>query len=470
MVTYHPSTISRQSTITAEEAMLSSLSSIYCSNTSNNTPSFTSSKSVAYIVGTYKDKVDDQQIFDFDKKLQKVIRSTDCFHKDIVKFCTKDKLIIAMDNMNGGKVETKEMHKILEDCMEKYFKKFRIPGVWLLFSHCLCMRAKRTASLGYCLELSKCLKMSPDETKVALWFLHHHAGILMHFPEVPGLEDLIILETQVVYDSVTKLILRAMTFENVGQAAAENFRKTGQFLLDDVIAATAKISGSDFIPPHKLVTLLEYLHIIARIETAVPELSGDSTILYLMPCVLEHASREELDLHHKSAINDGSASPLMVHYKCGFVPIGIFPALIACLVANKSFDLVQEGIKKNLVSFYFGLNRSLVTFMSTPKYYEIVISDVKTTVHTECVSLREELESSLERASSRMSYGCFMDYQFSFECSLHPGKDHVCVVKREEVLPRFMDCLDNRDRLQPVEMSATHLVWYGQVRILICVW
>ena len=78
-------------------------------------------------------------------------------------------------------------------------------------------------------------------------------------PNVPGLEDLIIIDIQVVYDSVTSLILRAMSFDNVGQATAEKFRRTGQFVLKDLIAATAGVS-KDLIPPIKLVALLEYLH------------------------------------------------------------------------------------------------------------------------------------------------------------------------------------------------------------------
>ena len=51
----------------------------------------------------------------------------------------------------------------------------------------------------------------------------HHAGVLMYFPDVDLLQDLVILNSQVVYDSVTELILRAMSFDNVGQARAEKF-------------------------------------------------------------------------------------------------------------------------------------------------------------------------------------------------------------------------------------------------------
>ena len=153
------------------------------------------------------------------------------------------KLVVSMDNM-GGAEEVNEIRKLLERAMENHFKKLRIPAVWLLFSLCLCMRDVRTASMECCLELSSLFNMSSYETKVALWFLHHHAGVKMYFPNVPGLKDLMIIDIQVVYDIVTSLILRAMSFDKVGLATAEKFRRTGQFVLRDLIEASG-----DLIPP-----------------------------------------------------------------------------------------------------------------------------------------------------------------------------------------------------------------------------
>ena len=84
---------------------------------------------------------------------------------------------------------------------------------------------KRVAHTKSVLELSS-HNMLAYETKVALWFLHLHVGVMMYFPDIPLLENLVILDTQVVYDSVTFLILEAMSFDcNVGQTCAEKFGK-----------------------------------------------------------------------------------------------------------------------------------------------------------------------------------------------------------------------------------------------------
>ena len=87
-------------------------------------------------------------------KLQRIIRDTDFFEKNVVQFCTEGKLIVSMDNMGGGLEEIKDIRELLERAMEKHFKELRIPAVWLMFSLCLHMKYVRTASMECCLELS----------------------------------------------------------------------------------------------------------------------------------------------------------------------------------------------------------------------------------------------------------------------------------------------------------------------------
>ena len=480
------STLPEQSTLTLEEMLLSALSSITCSNSSPNLMRaeetcssdmhkiLESSRSVAYIVGTHKDKVSEECIASFDEELQSIIRNTDFFEKDIVQFCSEGKLVVSMDNMGGGAEEVNEIRKLLERAMENHFKKLRIPAVWLLFSLCLRMRDVRTASMECCLELSNLFDMSPYETKVALWFLHHHAGVMMYFPNVPGLEDLVIIDIQVVYDSVTNLILRAMSFDKVGQAIAEKFRRTGQFVLKDFIAATAGSSG-DLIPPLKLLALLQNLHIVAAVSTAPTSFSStyiEDKVEYIMPCVLQNASKDKLDTFCKDTPRPNSIAPLMMRYKCGFVPIGVFPAVIASLIGNSSFRLIEKGMMKNIVQFRYGSLLTLVTFISRPQFYEIIISElpiVQHEPHIKCVEIKKEVESTFEKVSSRMNYGYFTDYQFAFECPIHPGREHLCVVHGKESSPNLMLCLQDMTNEVPVKLIGCHKVWFGEVSLILLV-
>ena len=481
----HPSgktTTPEESKITLEEMLLSTLSSISCSNASVNllrdeeTNSsdmreiLESSKSVAFLVGTHKDKVTEEEIAQFDKDLQSIIRGTDFFEKGLVKFSSEGKLIVAMDNMKGGVEEVKAIREMLDSAMERHFKPLRIPALWLLLNLCLAQTKKRTASMKSVLELSSQFNMSPKETKVALWFLHHHAGVMMYFPNVPLLQDLVILDTQVVYDSVTFLILRAMSFGNVGQACSEKFRETGQFVLKDLVSAMSRISVEDIIPPEKLIALLEFLHIIAPIPRVQGSQSStqEQEPVYLMPCVLRTANKEELDAICHNQSHPQCVAPLMVRYKCGFVPLGIFPALIASLISNKSFSLVERGMMKNKVQFRYQPLKILVSFLYYPRFYAIVLSELFVTereVHKECVAIRQQVVAALEQVGSHMNYGNFVNYQFAFECPSHPGKEHLCVVDEEPEVTKLMECLEDLKDKKPEKMGSVHTVWWCEVSL-----
>ena len=474
-------TTPEESKITLEEMLLSTLSSISCScspanslkgeevNNSEMHNILESSKSVAYLVGTHKDKVTEEKIGQLDKDLQSIIKGTDFFEKDLVQFSSEGKLIVAMNNMDGGVEEVEAIKKMLNQAMERHFKPLRIPAVWLLLNLCLRMNKARTASMKSVLELSSQFNMSAYETKVALWFLHHHAGVMMYFPNVPLLEDLVILDSQVVYDSVTFLILRAMSFDNVGQVCSEKFGETGQFVLKDMVAALDRVSGGDLIPPKKLIALLKFLHIVAPIsgdQLACSSAKEEQDVVYLMPCVLRTASKHQLDIIFSDPSRPLHVAPLMIRYKCGFVPLGIFPALIASLIPNKSFRLVQRGIMKNKVQFRHQPLKTLVSFLCYPRFYAIVISKLFVSdcdVRKECAAIRQQVEAALEHVGSHMNYGNFVDYQFAFKCPSHPGKEHLCVVEEQSEETKLMECLEYLDDRQPENMGSAHTVWWCEV-------
>ena len=480
-------TTHEESKITLEEMLLSTLSSVSCScspansltgeaaNNSKMHDILESSNSVAYFVGTHMDKVTEEQISQFDKDLQSIVRGTDFFEKGLVQFCSEDKLIVAVNNMDGGVEEVEKIKKMLNQAMERHFKPLSIPAVWLLLNLCLRMNKDRTASMKSVLELSSQFNMSAYETKVALWFLHHHAGVMMYFPNVPLLEDLVILDSQVVYDSVTFLILRAMSFDNVNQACSEKLRERGQFVLKDLVAAMVRASekieepqNKDLIPPEKLIALLKFLHIIAPISEDIPAHSSaeKQDVLYLMPCVLRTASKHQLDAVFNDSDRPLHIAPLMIRYKCGFVPLGIFPALISNLIPNKSFNLVQREMMKNKVQFRHQPLKTLVSFLCYPRFYAIVISKLSVSecdVRKECAAIRQQVVAALEHVGSHMNYGNFVDYQFAFECPSHPGKEHLCVVEEQSEVTKLMECLEYLDDRQPEKMRSAHTVWWCEV-------
>ena len=474
------STASVESSYTVEEVLLTALASVSCfssysaickssveeAHSSEVSEILTSSfKSVAYIVGTHRDLVSEEQIEAFDHQLQHSIRSTDFFREGLIQFSSEKRMILAIDNMNGGAKEIEKVRKFLERGIHQHFKKLRIPASWLVFSLCLRGRTERISSLDDCHQLAQQLNMPSKETKIALWFLHHYAGFLMYFPNLPELEDTVICDTQIIYDSVTNLIINTFKFGSVSKWASERFRETGQFSLEDIRVATSKVSG-DYIPLNQLVKLLEHLNIIAPIvhNNSHPFQTKPIQITYFMPCVLQNASSEELNIYSSRSPN--LPASLMIRYKCGFVPLGIFPAIIAHLVGHSPLKLIEHNIKKNCVQFRHGTDCDKITLIYQTKYCEIHIErerNIVTPTHKVCLAVREIIESTLKAVSSCMNYAFSLHYQLSFECPIHPGEDHLCVVDSTQSILHKMNCLKNGKNPQPVDMQSQHLVWFSKV-------
>ncbi len=221
----------RMSNCTVRQNLTSALSSVFSmqsystvqarddsmlKNLTENSP-----KSVAYIVGTHKDKVSPQEMIDFDKKMQQDLKNTIFVDKELVHFVSDDgfdsndskdefpedmkRLIYPIDNYNGTEEEIEGLQNFIQKALDK-FPRPEIPARWLPFSLFLRFNKKKYLDLDTCYQSGNHLRMNKEETDVALWFFHHYTGIIYYFPNVPELEDFVITDTQLVFDSISRLI------------------------------------------------------------------------------------------------------------------------------------------------------------------------------------------------------------------------------------------------------------------------
>ena len=473
------STEKENSTMTVEEVLFQALSSIACfsgtfcddddtpsgeaSNMQLETPRH--SKSKVMFVGTHADQVSKEEFQEKDKLLQKKIRNTEFFGKDIIEFASEDQLMLSVDNMNGSEDEMDGIRGVLERVIEKCFEKVTIPASWLLFS--LYMRSKkvRTMSLEECEKLAKKAGISPSELQEALWFLHHRVGVLLYYPEVKALKGTVICDIQVVFDSASNLIRNTFTFDKVGLSLSEKFREKAQFSLQDVVKATSGHTDA-LIPLENLVKLLEYLGILTAIpHTPSAGVRGEPT--YFMPCVLKSARASELIV---PSCSDSDPAPLILRYNCGYVPVGVFPSMITNLVSQQreGWEMIEEGLFKNKVQFQVGGDFDTVTLISHPRYFEIVVSrssSFRTPTESLCAHVRSTIESTLNTVTSHMNYHFSMGYKLGFECPTHPGREHFCVVA--DASAWNIACLQNPKKKQPVCL-ADHpnlKVWFSQEQV-----
>ena len=485
-----------ESSYTLQEVIFQVLSSIACFR--SDTSSATSHQSqAAMLVGTYKDKLKGSpeevksKIKQIDGALQedlKEILDTDLFEADrnLLRYASKDQLMFDVDNMTGSEDEVKKIQKRLEELILHEFSKLPIPASWLMFGLFLRRMGKHTISLSQCEEIGRRLHMK--DVREAIWFLHHCIGVLMHYPDIEELKDVVICDPQIVFDSVTELILNTFEFELVGKAAFAKFKQAGQFRFSD-IKKLSKNLKSGILPLPQLVKLLEHRNIIARISS--PDSSAkesgaplsetpqsvsrvpvcNESVVYFMPAVLPSAQESELNVSH----NPVDPAPLLIRFKSGIVPVGVFCASIASLVAQKRLGwTLQEPqrsgtqcgctLHKNCIAFrvnkYSGSYD--ITLISKPKRYEVHITLLRSPTgqpsHDICKHVLETVCHTLDHVISKIKHKQYLalsssdsptrsPYELGFQCPEHPREDHMAV------------CRPSSEQLDP-SLSAANL-WFG---------
>ena len=508
------------SSYTVEEVIFQALSSIACiSCTTPRRDTMPNPLShAAVLIGTHKDLLrNETEIKTKDEALQedlKEILEVDLIDKNLLRYAARDRLVFAIDNMTGDEKELAEVRKRLENVIKQEFDKFPIPASWLMFNIFLSKMGKRTMSLLQCHKIGARLKVK--NTDEALWFLHHCVGTLMHFSDIEELKDVVICDPQVVFDSITDLILNSFNFDSVSKLACDKFEEAGMFSYKD-IQKISKNSKSDSLPLPKLVKLLESLNIIAPItpeypssfavspSNCLPEYSPqpdacqEEKLVYFMPAVLKHANEEEL--HMNQSLTD--PIPLMIHFKCGFVPIGVFCAMIASLVAQKNTLkwILQEPcsghiLRKNKATFRINDGGTFdISLISKPKRYEIhiaCISAIDTTQEEICQHVLETVCDTLDQVISKMKLKQYLIssppnqtlYELGFKCPQHSNDDHLVISRPKrgnvEAQPQSaklawlrgkstMVCLKEMSSIDfavtslPQRFAQQSFVWFGKV-------
>ncbi len=349
----------KMSSCTVRQSITSALSSIYsmkhystrratdCTNALLDDLCKNMPDTLAYFIGTHKDEVTSQEMIDFDRKMQDFIKDTLFYEQELVRFVSqngfeskdpKDKmpegmerLIYPIDNNSGTEEEIEGLQKFIKKALNE-FPRHEIPARWLPFSLLLRLTEKKYIDLKVCYQYGESLRMDENETNVALWFFHHNTGIIYHFPNVPHLENIVITDTQLMFDSISHLI-----FENgisLRQGAGDKLRKVGQISFADI----KKVSGK-MLQPQQMEALLKHFHIIAPLHESFVKkkyIDDDTSQLYFMPCVLPNCSNEELVSKTQNICSKGKVHAMKICFPSGFTPIGLFPSAIASLVGQTS--------------------------------------------------------------------------------------------------------------------------------------
>ncbi len=325
-------------------------------------------KQCVYIVGTHKDKTSDDCIYKLENDFRALINGTFFDNVGLIKEWQEtdlppdtalkanvSRLIYPLDNLNGGHEEIERLRNAISKKIDQYARK-NIPRQWLVFSNILREKPEVILTIENCYTIGEHLNMTKEETDAALHFLHYNLGICMHFANIKELKHFVITNTQAIYQSLTKIIEAAFKPGIVHSAARLNLKNNGKFCLE-----TFSCEIETPIELGKLVLILEHLNIIAQFVS-----SNREETVYFMPCVLPNASDEELKKYEDRIEMLENISPLYIRYDCGFVPLGVFPAMVA--------NLIQQGSQKVCKLLCYIIIVLLASEQSSKQDYTVVLN------------------------------------------------------------------------------------------------
>ena len=464
-----------ESSYCIEDVLCQLISSISCFESVTESPN--ELKSRALLFGTFKDKIKEPDMLEncckeVEHTLWKVLSS---MQEDLLLEADKKRKFFMIDNMDGDD-DIDGIRKTIEDIIRCSFSQTEVPPSWLMFRILLILVGKPVVSLSLCRALANRLEM-PTPVEDAILFFHLHIGSLMYYPEVESIKDMVICDPQVIFDSISELVIDTFGVANraIPRSIRKEFESKGFFTLKHIECTTEKKRKSH-LTPKQLVDLLKHLGVLAEIH---PSTQDDST-KFIIPAILRNASEDEL-------LPDGSYDQtysIMVHFNCGLVPYGVFCFVIAHLISSQSTLTLEWKlrkdlpIKKNKVVFLVD-RRFDVVLISRSQNLEIQICQCSTarkkvmSIEDVCSIVREQIVITLNSVIVIMKYKLSIctseserhSFSTAFPCSKIGHSNHLMKVIENKGERPYAQCLmddceiDLSDHLQ-------HL-WFGIEKVCI---
>ena len=455
------------SSFTVKETLLQSLASIAstCSYTSYTSKKMVAIKPQVVLVATHEDQASEAQIRAIQQELKETLEKTDYCRQDILVFASENEPVFTVNNISSDGLDTDKIRKIVERIAKHPSFHIEVPLPWLVSS--LAFRLLQVPVISYqqCMSIaSECGIDGKEELNEALWFLHHKVGFIRYFQSVSELRDVVILDPQLLFDKITELISSTFTFDQVGRFAARQFREIGIFPLHTIEELTTR-SCEEYLTSAKLVKLLEHLHIIAPIRGKSGEVEK-----YFMPCVLTHAP----PIASIRAEAFSKIPPLLVTFRCGYCPKGVFSALIVHLMsrhnnggAKITWRLKEKEVSRDRVVFKVGREDNAVAISTHLTHLDISIQSttqasadlLQTSPHELCDSIRQCIDEGIVAVSQTLHYNCDSAFYFGFYCT-HPSctksSTHLAVCYEKD--PIVMECTKNEESC---DLPDNCRIWFG---------
>ena len=422
------------------------------------------STSLAVLLATYADhlKGSDKQerLAEINRELEEWLKGCE-FDKKFLTYSSSSPLVFTpIDNMNGSKEEITKVKRFLTPIINR-FPEVNLPRSFVLFH--LILQHKFEA-LGVCsieeaTQLGSGCGIKESDVKAVLEYFHKHLGTILFYSEVTELQEIVICDPNILFRCITEIIMESFagtiscasdTGTTLYVSNAELVRETGE-ISTKVIEEFQHIlgqKGQSLLKTHHVICLLKHFKLLEKMER-------EGEVVYFMPSLL-NVNHTILSTSYE-AINSSSQIPsLLIRFKGGYIPVGMFSALVVTLTTSHRWELDRQERYRNSVKFR--LNNFPLKLVVYPSFLEVraclchpVSNEKMKKIHKECVGIQKVMVSCLEAVSDKVVCSKAR-FNLGYFCS--GSKDstiplHVCMRKASENvvcdLPRCRHYDDYKD-------------------------
>ena len=467
------------SSITTEEALLQCLASVYAMDTPGK-DTVKTHEPLVFIVGTHRDQLGssaDAKIAELNQYIISLIEKNG--FKYLVQYAdiSTGQIFFPVDNTSESDDDFKLIRSRVTTLINDR-NEFTIdyPVSYLLLCLDLQNVKKSIITLDKFKNLATNHGIEGDDVLHLLHFLHLRIGIVRYY-DVDGLRDIVIIEPQVLFNTITDLVIRTFSCKALYERERGEFKDKG-FMTSSVLDCVTNIEEKKGILPasafegkffkNEKISSETFLQLLVHLRIITPITTEDKEKKYFIPCVLNHVQESSGDV--KTDI-----LPLHVKFQCHHCPKGVFGVLVSHLLApdvskqnnaNITFSLIKDKIFRDQVTFditYNGFHdeMSINVYSSHMKLYFIPYSpedreDFPTKVV--CCNVRQIVEDSIGRSLKDLHYSNKkVKSEMCFKCD--DCSELHSVSKSENLKFHTLTCstTKSRNRLPPQGRC-----WYGE--------
>ena len=326
-----------------------------------------------------------------------------------------------------------------------------------LIAYSKVLKLAKRKKLDYNGEFGDDITIAGDQfIKQGLRF-HHSFGVLLHFEEVEGMQQLVITNHQWLFDKLSRIVEYSFscdTQEETRDLRNGIFKRAlfGKDCLDiSKDFEDSQIDTKIIDPINAFLKLLEHLRIAAPLNETADK--------YFMPCLLQSCDLN--DIKEKIPEYKGkNIEPLLIQFKSidnktYALPRGIFCFLVVELMVSMKWELYGRAYV-NLLTLFKKDTAHYITLVDRIFCLEVHVAYKESSnIHSEVLTA---VKNSLQLISKKLKIPDNLCYGFMCSCQLNEEM-HVSYLREEN--DKYCWCAENSS----TELTDVHTIWLKEYKV-----